>query len=214
MVLFTPPLGTHLTVDLPPASSSSTTSNRRVVIAFTASDPDNKVGPEDVVELWTNAPGHTGGRGEKEWRAVRFEPVEVEADAGGSRAEVEGQAEELGNISQKPTSSFSIPSRTISLTPPTSTSTTPHPSESNKANQRQATLLIPLPESSTTAQSLDFEYTFRILYPDGNIWWLGGMGVNGTVCLKVGEAGEGYEKKAGLGCEGRGGFALKVDQDR
>ena len=169
------------------------------------------------MELWTNAPGSTLGEGEKEWRAVRFEEVEVEVDK-----EVPGgddQADESPVINQTTGPTLSIPSRTTPASR-TSTSPTPHTPGPGLNKRLQATLSIPLPNPSSfdQAQSLDFEYTFRILYPDGNIWWLGGMGVNGTVCFKLGaEAGVDSEaggKKVGWDRSGWGGFALNVDQDR
>lgn len=201
MVNFLPPLGSHHQI---PLSSSS---SGKVAITFYADDINSTLRPEDRVEIWTNAPNEDGTEGE--WRGIAFEKVPQAEEEGTEGEGVEQEKSTSGKVITFTATSSSTPSTS---TPTSSDIPTPTPS----SHLRSTTLHLP-------SQPITFEYTFRILYPDGNIWWLGGEGVNGTVGLVEGEA-EGASAKGvrweegkvvgggGLGLRGWQGVGLQVGE--
>lgn len=133
--------------------------------------------------MWTDAPDQEGKRVEGGWRAVTFE---VEGEVGGVEkgTAFEDEREEDIRVFQLPTLVLPLdPSRTDSTSSQVQVDTT---------NNLVARISLPYPHS-TSDLNLDFEYTFRIVYPDGKIWWLGGLGANGTVKFQLGGEEDGAE---------------------
>lgn len=157
-------------------------------IYFRAQDVDNKLQPGDQVELWTNAPDCTGsevGRGVDigigGWRAVKFDRV-------GQALEENAKSNESEQIeSPSPGKRLIIPTKPLSPGLPT---TQAEIEDQTRNFIAKVTLPLTTSDSPSAAyQSIPepFEYTFRIVYPDGRIWWLGGLGTNGTVRFETAE---------------------------
>lgn len=159
---------------------------------------NKKLQPSDKVEIWTDAPTLESG-GKKVWRGVEFSKNTKEVKKEGEQKEEESQTEVAkGNGFTIPAIALDDSTTTTTIT--SATAATPNPD--------LLTVTLTLPSTPNTS----FEYTYRIVYPDGNIWWLGGVGGNGTVGLVIAEGdegeGEGSEVKDGE-WDGKGGEGLK-----
>lgn len=149
MVLFNPPLGSHHTIPIPNDAGAK----GHLSLNFTASFQDGPIGPDDKLELWTDAPTIAGDRS---WRGIPFILLE--------------QGEEKDVISSDLDSDrLDVLHLSPSLSAEPTTDSIP-----------LGTQFISLPLS---VGEMSIEYTFRIIHPDGGISWLGGMGQNGTIGL-------------------------------
>ncbi len=191
-ITFHPPLGSHHHLTLPSHLLSSTTSNKTVDLSFVATNLDG-LNETDQVEVWTDAPLIDGqGGAERVWRAVKFQKVDVGSERKNEAEEAQSKVKYQGPI--------------LSLVK--SSNPTDHSQNENTPPQPFISAHIPLHLSSLTAysspsissssqsesgatRSLTFGYTYRITYPDGNVWWLGDEGGNGQVVVEIGNSGEG-----------------------
>jgi hypothetical protein len=192
MVVFTPPIGEHLVVPL--SSSTSSSHIRTIDVQFRARDVDRKLQPGDRVEVWTDAPDQEGKRVEGGWRAVTFEGEDVGVEEGDGTVNTDERKEDV-QVLQLPT--FALPLN------PSRTDSTSSEVQVDATNNLVARISLPYPHS-TSDLNLDFEYTFRIVYPDGKMWWLGGLGANGTVKFQLGGDEDGAEADVWNGWQGWG----------
>ena len=144
--------------------------------------------------MWTDAPDQEGKRVEGGWRAVTFEGEgEISGEENGTV--IEDKRQEDVRVFQLPTLALPLdPSLTDSASSKIRSDTT---------NNLVARISLPFPHS-TSESDLDFEYTFRIVYPDGKMWWLGGLGANGTVKFQLGGGQGGVEADVWKGWKGWG----------
>lgn len=144
--------------------------------------------------MWTDAPDQEGKRVEGGWRAVTFEGEDVGVEEGDGTVNTD---ERDGDVQV-----FQLPTLVLPLDP-SRTDSTSSQVQVDTTNNLVARISLPYPHS-TSESDLNFEYTFRIVYPDAEMWWLGGLGANGTVEFQLGGDEEGAEADVLNGWKGWG----------